>query len=236
MTRQESSVNHPQKQWHRFALACGVIAPLLFTLVYLIEGVTRPGYDAWRQTISALSISDQGWMQIISFLICGLLSLFFAAGVRQTWPSGKSATWGPILLAIFGLGLLIAGVFVTDPSLGYPPGTPDAPSTISTLHGNLHTVGGLTTFSSLPLACFVLARRFAGEVQWKGWAIYSVVSGVLVVACFVAFNVLSLHTGPAGLLERLSIGIGMLWIMLLAIRLLRLTRERVESVSHSLTA
>ena len=38
-----------------FLIVGGAIGPPFFTIVYLIEGAARPGYDAWRQTISALS-------------------------------------------------------------------------------------------------------------------------------------------------------------------------------------
>ncbi|HET9110712.1 MAG TPA: hypothetical protein VFN78_07805, partial [Ktedonobacterales bacterium] len=37
-------------------VSCGGIGALLFTVVYLLEGATRPGYDALRQPISALSL------------------------------------------------------------------------------------------------------------------------------------------------------------------------------------
>ena len=36
-------------------LTCGVAGTVLFPIIYVIEGATRPGYDAWRQTISALT-------------------------------------------------------------------------------------------------------------------------------------------------------------------------------------
>jgi hypothetical protein len=38
----------------RALLACGVIGPLLFISVFLLEGATRPGYSAWRHVVSAL--------------------------------------------------------------------------------------------------------------------------------------------------------------------------------------
>jgi len=41
----------------RLLLVCGVIGPILFTAVYLLEGTTRPGYDPWLQAVSALSLS-----------------------------------------------------------------------------------------------------------------------------------------------------------------------------------
>ena len=48
----------------RLLIACGVIGPILFILVFLVEGATRPGYSAWHNFVSDLSQSDQGWMQI----------------------------------------------------------------------------------------------------------------------------------------------------------------------------
>ena len=44
-------------------LTCGTVGGLLYTTTYLIEGVTRPDYDAWQQTISTLSLGPGGWVQ-----------------------------------------------------------------------------------------------------------------------------------------------------------------------------
>ena len=209
----------------RFLIASGAIGPLLFIIVFLIEGATRPGYSAWHNYVSQLSLSDQGWVQIINFLVCGLLVLCFAIGLRQVLRSGKGSLWGPILLSVFGLGLIIAGLFVTDPSLGYPVG--EHGSGPQTLHGIVHGVAGLITFSSLAAASFVLARSFAGDPYWKGWILYSIVTGVQVVVFFIAATAVSaldesgvLSGSPIGLLQRISIIVGWGWVALLAIRLL----------------
>src|SRR3984893_8778873 len=90
----------------RFLIACGAIGPILFILAFLVEGATRPGYSAWHNFVSDLSLSNQGWMQIANFLICGVLVLCFALGLRQVFQSGKGSVWGPLLLGIFGLSLL----------------------------------------------------------------------------------------------------------------------------------
>jgi Protein of unknown function (DUF998) len=85
----------------RLLIACGAIGPILFILVFLVEGATRPSYSAWHNFVSDLSLSNQGWMQIANFLICGVLMLCFALGLRQVLRSGKGAVWGPLLLGIF---------------------------------------------------------------------------------------------------------------------------------------
>jgi hypothetical membrane protein len=38
----------------------GVIGPLLFIAVFLIEGATRPGYSAWRNLVSQLATGPGG--------------------------------------------------------------------------------------------------------------------------------------------------------------------------------
>src|SRR5579862_9729165 len=57
-------------------LTCGVAGTILFAIIYLIEGVTRPGYSAWQQTISSLSFGPEGWMQRANFMLCGVSVLW----------------------------------------------------------------------------------------------------------------------------------------------------------------
>ena len=222
----------------RFLIIGGAIGSFLFILVMLVEGATRPGYDAWRMAGSALSLSDQGWMQIATFIVSGLLILGFAVGVRQTLGGGRGAVWGPILLAVVGIGLIIAGIFVTDPAFGYPPGTPDGPALQMTLHGPVHFfAGGLAFFIGLSATCFVFARRFAGDPQWRGWAATSVAAGVLVLAFFVAYAVVAARVpggGPAGLLERISIFTGLAWLAFFALRLLSQMRLSASSTRSAM--
>lgn len=217
----------------RLLLACGVIGPALFVVVLLIEGATRPGYSAWRHFGSQLSLSDQGWEQIANFLVCGLLVLAFVVGLRRVWHGSRGATWGPILLGVFGLSLIAAGIFVTGPALGYPPGA-SLPSQES-WHSTLHGLAGLGAFGSLAAACFVLARRFRGDPQWRGWALYSVVTGVVVVLSFVGSNAAAVldMTGtwpgaPTGLVQRIGIIAGWSWVSFFALRLLRATPEPAD--------
>ncbi len=209
-------------QTTRLLIIGGVIGPLLLNILILIEGATRPGYDAWTMAASALSLSNQGWEQIANFIVSGLLILGFSFGIRRALPG---TTWGPILFAIVGIGLIVAGIFVTDPAFGYPPGAPDGPALHTTVHGALHFfIGGLAFFIGLTASCFVFARRFAGDLRWKGWAVASVIVGVLMLAFFVAYAAVAamVHDGPAGLLERISIATGTIWMAAFAFRVLRL--------------
>jgi hypothetical protein len=200
----------------RLLLACGAIGPLLFIVVFLILGATRPHYNAWQIPVSSLSIGEAGWTQMTNFMVCGALVFCFAIGLRRVLRTGRGSIWGPILLGIFGLCLIGAGIFVTDPGLGYPPGA----STTPTVHGTLHNVLSLFVFASLIAACFVLARRDAADPAERGWAWYSVATGLLVAVLFVLTGVVAVQGGPAGIVQRICIIVGWSWIAVLAIRLM----------------
>ncbi len=217
----------------RLLLAGGMMGPALFVVVLLIEGATRPGYSAWRNFGSQLSLSSQGWEQVANFLLCGLLCIGFAVGVRRALGRGKGAIAGPVALAVFGTALVVAGIFTTDPGHGYPPGVP-APVGGPTAHGAVHALAGLVAFVSLGVACCVLARRFAGEVHGRGRAAYSLLTGAVVVLSLVVSNVPSLSE-VAGLLQRIGIIAGWTWIILLARRSL-LQRPIPSSAPPALSA
>ena len=197
-------------------LACGAVGPLLFIVVFLILGATRPHYSAWQIPVSSLSIGEAGWTQMANFIVFGALVFGFAIGLRRVLRTGRGSIWGPILLGIFGLCAIGAGIFVTDPGLGYPPGA----STTLTVQGTLHNLLSLFAFASLIAACFVLARRDAADPAEHGWAWYSVATGLLVAVLFVLTGVVVVQGGPAGLVQRIFIIVGWSWIAVLAIRLM----------------
>jgi Protein of unknown function (DUF998) len=202
---------------------CGVIAGPLFTVAWIAQGATRVNYDPLRYPISSLSLGSAGWMQIATFIITGLLIFAFAIGLRSALqPSGS--VWGPALVGLAGIALIGAGIFVTDPLNGYPPGTPLIP-TERTTHGILHDLFGIPFFLGLPITTFVFARLFAKSGK-RGWAAYLAISSFAMLALFF-FARLSLRpgfeemAGLFGLFQRIAVTIGWAWLTLLAVYVLK---------------
>ncbi len=197
-------------------MLCGGVGAVLFTASYLLEGISRPDYDAWQQPISALSLGPGGWVQQANFIVFGVLLLLSAVGWYRFLTPGRGAMWFSLFQGIAGLALIGAGVFSMDPFPGYPPGA--APTT-STAHGTLHTICAYTIILSLVLSCFTLSKRFWSRAYWRGWAVYSSISGVLMLILWEVF--VQYPTSPvAGLVERLSAGSHDLWMCLLLVTLL----------------
>ena len=162
-------------------LVCGVLAGPLFVTVTAVGIVSREGFDLRRNGISQLSLGDRGWIQIANFIVAGLLSIAFALGARRALRPGVGAVSAPVLISGYGLGLVATGLFLVDPGVGFPPGTPDALPDRLSWHGAVHAVAPPVAFGLLVGVCFVFARRFAAERR-MGWATYCVVTGLVALA------------------------------------------------------
>ncbi|MFI5952587.1 DUF998 domain-containing protein [Cryptosporangium sp. NPDC051539] len=198
-------------------LTAGLIAGPLFTLAYLVEGVLRGhGYSAVRHPASSLSLGPQGWEQILNFLVAGVLVLVFAVGLRRSLRPGPGARALPVLIGVWGVGLLGAGAFRTDPVGGYP--TAASPVT---WHGQVHDlVFSLPGFAALAIAMLTAAVVFARR-RAPRMAVYSAVSGLAFVVLFafatMGFSGTSPWVDAAGLWQRSCVSAGWLWLAVLAV-------------------
>lgn len=194
-------------------LLAGVGVAVVFIAVLLIEGALRPGYDPIYHTGSELELGQRGWIQRVNFLLMGSGVFAFAVGIDRTLDS----TVGTLLLAIFGLGMIVAGVFVPDPVRGYPPGAPtEAPAKPTWQHQVHGVVGGPIAFFALLGACLTLAGQLQGVWRW-----YTVLTAVVGLAMTIwtamAYQRDAAHTG---LVQRGLIFVYWSWIVVLGIHLI----------------
>jgi hypothetical protein len=177
----------------RKLLGCGIVAGPLFVVASLAQAFTRTGFDLGRHPISLLSLGSLGWVQIANFVVSGILYVAGAVGLRAAMRPGRGSTWAPRLVALTGVGLIIAGVLTTDAGAGFPPGAPSGAPAMS-WHGVLHEVGFVLSFVGAIAACGVFARRYAALGR-RGWAVAAVttVVAVLVIAGWPDLNTLSVR-------------------------------------------
>jgi hypothetical protein len=182
----------------------------------LAQAFTRPGFDLRHQAISMLSLGDQGWMQDANFVVSGLLAMALAVGIRLCLHPGRAGTWGPLLMGAYGAGLISAGFFHPDPAFGFPPGAPAGMPAVTSWHAIVHNISFFVAFIGLIAACFVFARREAGQGQ-RGWALYCGATGLSAPALIA---VASTGLVPSGVVLAV---LGMLtsgWIGVMSARLL----------------
>lgn len=184
----------------------GMIAGPLFIVVALVQALTREGFDLVRHPVSLLSLGDLGWVQIANFVLSGLLFIALAVGLRRTLISGIGSRWSSRFFIIFGISMIAGGVFLADPSLGFPPGAPAMPENQS-WHSTVHGFAPIIGFSALVAALIILGRRFGSEGQ-RTWMWATILIGIAtLVLSFVPtltgdfetgqFNFLPLWAGVA---------------------------------------
>jgi hypothetical protein len=137
----------------------------------------------------------------------------------------------PALILGAGVGLIGAGLFVTDPVAGFPP-PQDAPDGAAgtaqeagpTCAGQLHNLCAIPVFVGIPAAALVCAGSAARRHEY-GWAAYCAGSALGMAGTCVLFGV-AFAGAPQlvrreGLFQRISIATGFGWLSALSFRALR---------------
>jgi len=206
----------------RLLLASGVLGAVGFMVVFTALTATRADYDPIRHFVSILSLGDGGWAMVVNFVVGGILVSGLGVGLARRWTAGLGSRWIPRLVILTGVGLAWCGVFIPDPSLGYPPGTPDLLIPPLTWHGALHFLGaGLIAFTLTPAVLLSIRRGLAlGDIR------LAAVSGGVAIAALAGLGSAWLLRGPdpfqiVGLLERVGIYAGWTWLVLVALLELR---------------
>jgi len=193
-------------------LIVGMATAVLFLAVVLIESAIRSGYNPVYHTGSELELGERGWVQRANFFVVGLGMLAFAAGINQA----LDTLIGAVLLAIFGFGLFISGVFAPDPVRGYPPGAPIEPRAEPSWRARIHYVSGPVAFLAVLGACLAVALQL--DAFWQWYTLATAVAGLgMTVWTALAFQ---RDAATTGLVQRGLLFVYFTWIVLVGAHLL----------------
>ena len=218
---QESVRSFPADLWRsrlvRWLILGGAVSPILFVGLFTFAGFLRPGYSPIHQAISDLGVGSNAWLLNGSAIINGLLLIGFGVGFALVMRQVLSWGWrwaSAVLLALHGLGLLIAAIFT------------EAPSTLL-----IHWVVGSNLGGLGPVvAFFVVGLALLRDNQWRRWGIYSLAACVVTVVLTIFMDwvftpgtpLASLRLG--GLMERVLMIEVEAWYVAFGWRLIVLAR------------
>jgi hypothetical membrane protein len=188
---------------------------VLYLAVGVIQGLVRGGFDFRRHALSHLANGPGGWVQTANLAVSGLLVIGAAIGIARVLQSRAAG----LLLGCYGLGMIVASIFPTDPVDGFPPGTPlGVPSTMST-SALVHLASGAIGFVTLAAACFVVARAMSRRKQ-SSLARLSVGCGIAILVGF--FAPVAIPSGPAGIAGIwFAVVVGWAWLAVTSTQLMR---------------
>lgn len=140
----------------RLLTAAAATGPVFF-IVVVAQMLTREGFDLRQHPISQLATGGAGWVQMANFVLAGAGVLALSAALRRGSTGVLAHRSIPALVAVFGVGLVLAGAFPMDPEHGFPVGTPPGPAASMSWHAVAHAVAAAVAFTSLALACVAAA-------------------------------------------------------------------------------
>jgi hypothetical protein len=207
-----------------WAAAGGLLGQVVFTLAWVIAGLVQTHYDLTRQYMSDLGAltAQHPWIMNLGDSSSGLLTFGLAAGLwarvsRRVWPR-----LGVILVGVFGLGDVLDGFFRLDCATDTDPGCKARSAAgLVSWHHHAHFVESYVTVIALLMAPLVLSYGFRRDPAWQRLSTYSLISGAAMVSLAVLLGLQQGHSS-AGLLQRGLVTVGLLWLAVLAWRLLRL--------------
>jgi hypothetical protein len=204
----------------RIALIAGAVAGPLYVCVGTLEALLRRGFDIRIHSLSLLANGPGGWIHSAMLVVSGLLTLVGALGLASAQQRTGRRSYSMIIgLALYGLGIAIAGLLRADPAEGFPIGTPPGPPVAVTANGIGHLVAGGLGFLGFIVACLACARRSA-KAGDRAWAACSAVVGVYYLFAFA--GIASAAGNPViNIAFTVAVALGWSWLTVLCIRALR---------------
>ena len=209
---------------YRALIACGILSSLLYAAMNVVVAIQWDAYSSASQTVSELSAIGAPTRALWMWLAYPYTLLVIAFG----WGVWTSARRNRPLHIVGGL-LLAYGII----GLAWPFAPMHLREVLAagggTLSDTLHLV-----FTFVTVALMLLAMGFGAAALGPRFRLYSIAT-ILILLVFGALTGLNaprvqanLPTPWAGVWERINIGVFLLWIVVLAIALLRGERSEAE--------
>ncbi len=209
----------------RLAVA-SIVGQLVWVAIIALAGLLEPGYSEIRDAVSMLGARNaaQPWVFNAAVAIWGAAFIAAAAALLIDSPRDLRGRLGPALIAFTGLAQILDGFpFPADcrPSI-------DAGCHARELAGQVswqHVAHGWTYFLgaiALLLSVFAMAWRFRGDPDWGRSDLLALGSGLLGLAIFggLFFATSDTMSGHYGIVQRLSLAAGGIWVGALTVGLL----------------
>jgi hypothetical protein len=211
-----------QDTLHSLLLFCGIVSSLLYVVLNIVTVLLYKGYSAASQTVSELSAIGSPtrslWVSLVT--VYSLLVIAFGCGV---WKSAKDNRRLRV----------VAVMLIADAVIGFfwPPMHQRQVLAAGgkTMTDTLHIV-----FTAVTVPLMMLAIGFGAASLGKKFRIYSVITLLVLIVAGVFTGIdgpkieANLPTPWIGVWERINIGVYMLWVVVLAVVLLRRQTDQVR--------
>lgn len=175
---------------------CGMVSPILYTVMWVLGGVLRPDYSHVRDDISSLFAvgAPRKWLFNAFIIVSSVLLFIFYLGLHWGLAEGHGSVVGPFIFVISGfLGVLVALFFPLDVG-----------GEIITYRGKMHL--GLVVLSGFLNIIGMVALWFRLSMVniWSDFALFSLISAI-VSFVLVVVSLVFIKSKYRGLVERFMV-------------------------------
>lgn len=191
-----------------------MVGVLVFWATVLPLHVVQSGLSPVDDFVSDYANGRAGWLFTVGTLVHGAGNVAIAAGLARELRPAPAARLGVAGFALAAVGLIVAGIFRTD-----PPGAP------STTFGAVHGLATNISFGIEIVALLLLAWGFRQDAGWRDYLGLSVALTLLATSATL-WLVIALRTEVmTGLAERVALASFTVWEFTTGLRLARHPRS-----------
>jgi hypothetical membrane protein len=197
----------------------GVAGPIVFGVAVVVAASLRPGYSHAANMISELGAQGTpyaGLMNYAGFVPSGLLLAAFGVALAGALPPHRFPRAATVLVMLFGIGIVAAGVFSCDAG---------CPQSTGTLDNRIHDRIAPATFVSLIVAAGMLGFRFRRLADWRDLAGYSLLTSAVALILLIVLASSLQSRVLTGLWQRLMLTSMFLWCAIVGVRAYSLGRR-----------
>ncbi|MFX1485083.1 MAG: DUF998 domain-containing protein [Promethearchaeota archaeon] len=187
---------------------CGMLSPILYTIMWILGGYLDPEYSHIRQDVSSLIAIDAPNKKLLDKFIISSSTLLFIFYLGLYWGinNATGSAIAPILFVIAGfLGLLVAIFFPLD-----------ANGELATTRGKMHliliSISGILTIAGMVFLWFQLAA----DAVWSTFATFSLISAIFSLIFVIATSAAT-KSSYLGLVERFMVSTYQIYYFVLAL-------------------
>lgn len=186
---------HANRKNNAFRL--GTIGIAIFVCCCLFMHFVQPELSPVDDAVSYYMNGSFGWVLGFGLICLGVGSLIIAYGLGVT-----ENRMGFLLLVIWGVGVIVGGVFPPDPR-----GQWSKPPSVS---GMIHGGAAMVAFLVFPFAAWLLSKRLGRFAK-----AFALMSGACLIAFIACLAPVFTHHAPhmLGLMERILLLVYVSWLL-----------------------
>ena len=175
---------------------CGMVSPVLYTVMWILGGFLRTDYSHIRDDISSLFAVGAPRRRLFkAFIIASsVLLLLFYLGLHWGINNSSGSFAGPLIFVVSGfMGVLVAFFFPLDVG-----------GEIITYRGKLHLILVVLSGFLNIVGMVALWLRLSSVSVWSDFAWFSLISAIVSLV-LVVFSLVLIKSKYRGLVERIMV-------------------------------